>query len=119
MGVSIFVHVTLAIAALLLGLITFTLTKGTKIHKLLGKGWIILNLGIAMSSFFIMPMGHLTWLHLFSFVVIVICILGFIAADKNIKQHIACMIGVYIGLFISAIVAIVTPGRFLNQIILN
>jgi len=94
------------------------LAKGTQFHKMNGKLWVCLMLIASFSSFFIMPTGSLTWLHLFSILVIFSVIIGVLAIRKQNKRlHIGCMFGAYLGTFISAIVAANVEGRLLHNIL--
>lgn len=114
---GIYLHLLAVIPALILGAINLLLEKGTLTHQRIGKVWAILMLITAVSSLFIMPTGSFTWLHLFSLVVIFCIPLGVLSIRKgNIKRHVYCMCGAYIGTVISAFFAVMTPGRFLNSV---
>ncbi|MDO6428893.1 DUF2306 domain-containing protein [Thalassotalea sp. 1_MG-2023] len=111
---DIYIHLLAVIPSLVLGAINLSLEKGTLTHKRIGKAWAVLMLITAISSLFITPTGSLTWLHLFSILVIVCIPVGVISIRKgNIKRHTHCMTGAYIGTVISAYFAVVTPSRFL------
>ena len=114
---EIYIHLIAVVPSLVLGAVNLLLKKGTLLHKRIGKIWAILMLITAISSLFIMPTGSLTWLHLFSILVIVSVPLGIWAIRKgNRRRHIYCMLGAYIGTVISAYFAIVSPGRFLYDV---
>ena len=112
------IHLLVVIPAIFLGLLNIILKKGTKFHKVNGLLWVVLMLVASISSFFIMPSGCLTWLHLFAVIVIFSVITGVIAILKgNKRQHVRCMIGAYIGTVISAFFAAFIEGRLLNSIV--
>jgi uncharacterized membrane protein len=114
---DIYIHLLAVIPSLILGAINLSLKKGTLTHKRIGKVWAVLMLITAISSLFIMPTGSLTWLHLFSILVIICIPVGVFSIRKgNIKRHTYCMLGAYIGTVISAYFAVMTPGRFLYYV---
>jgi len=111
-------HLLVVIPAIVLGFLNLVLEKGTRLHMLNGKLWVLLMLIAALSSFFIMPTGSLTWLHLFSILVIVTVIVGLLAIQRQNKRvHIGCMFGAYVGTVISAVVAASIPGRLLHSLL--
>lgn len=114
---DIYVHLLAVIPSIVLGAVNLSLKKGTAVHKTIGRIWAVLMLITAISSLFITPAGSFTWLHIFSIVIIVCIPAGVIAVRKgNIKRHTRCMMGAYLGTVISAYFAVVTPGRFLNDV---
>ncbi len=114
----ILLHLFVVIPSIVLGLVNLLLQKGTSLHKSNGIVWVILMLVAAISSFFIMPTGSHTWLHLFAIVVIVSVVVGVIAIRKNNTHlHIGCMFGAYLGTVVSAVIAVSVPGRLLNNIL--
>ena len=76
-------HLLVVIPSLLLGLINVFIEKETRFHKLNGKVWVLFMLIAAFSSFFIMPTGSLTWLNLFSILVIVTVLAGVYAIKSS------------------------------------
>ena len=111
-------HLLVVIPSIVLGFMNFVLKKGTRLHKLNGKFWVVLMLIASLSSFFIMPTGSLTWLHLFSIVVIFTVLIGLLAIYKNNKRlHVGCMFGAYSGTLISAVIAASIEGRLLNSLL--
>lgn len=112
------IHLLVVIPAIFLGLLNLLLAKGTRFHRLNGKIWVCLMLLASFSSFFIMPTGSLTWLHLFAIVVIVSVSVGIMAIRKHNKRlHVRCMMGAYIGTIVSAFFAASVPGRLLHEMI--
>jgi len=111
-------HLVVVIPSIILGFLNLVLEKGTRLHQLNGKFWVFLMLIASFSSFFIMPTGSLTWLHLFAILVIVTVLIGILAIYKrNTRLHIGCMFGAYIGTVISAVIASSIPGRLLHHIL--
>ncbi|WP_042143417.1 MULTISPECIES: DUF2306 domain-containing protein [unclassified Pseudoalteromonas] len=117
-ALSIQIHLLVVILSIILGFLNLVLEKGTHLHKLNGKYWVALMLIASFSSFFIMPTGSLTWLHLFAILVIVTVLIGMLAIYKHDKQlHIGCMFGAFIGTVISAVIAVSVEGRLLHSIL--
>lgn len=116
---DIYIHLLAVVPSLVLGAVNLSLKKGTSLHKRIGKIWAVLMLITAISSLFITPIGSFTWLHLFSILVIFCVPVGVFSIRKgNIKRHIHCMLGAYIGTIISAYFAVVSPGRLLYGVFL-
>jgi len=112
------IHLLVVIPSIILGSINLFFEKGTRFHKTNGKLWVSLMLIASFSSFFIMPTGSLTWLHLFALLVIVSVSIGILAIQKqNRRLHIGCMFGAYVGTVVSAIVALSIPGRLLHNML--
>lgn len=115
---EIYIHLMAVLPALILGGINISLKKGTKIHRIVGIVWAGFMMIVAVSSLFIKPTGHYTWLHLFSILVIVVIPLGvYFIRQGHSKPHFLCMVGAYIGTVLSAYFAVVTPHRFLHGIL--
>lgn len=115
---EIYIHLFTVLPALILGAVNILLEKGTKTHRNVGRIWAVMMMATAISSLFVKPLGHYTWLHLFSILVIVIIPLGIVFIQKGqTKPHLMCMVGAYIGTVLSAYFAIMTPGRFLHGVL--
>lgn len=62
-------HALAAITAIIIGGLQFALPKGTKLHRLFGYVWVMLMLGVSVSSFFIneiQTFGAFSPIHLLS-----------------------------------------------------
>ena len=106
-------HLSLALAALIIGSINLISKKGTTRHKLIGWFWIIFMTYVAISSFCIKNDGVYSWIHLLSIVTLLSLIFSIIAIKfRFIKIHSFFMIGTYIGLFIAGIFTLM-PGRYI------
>ena len=101
MSPEIAVHLAAAVPALVLGGSILALRKGTRLHKALGRVWVVLVALAAMSSFAIFDIrqgaGPIIYIR-----------------RGNRRAHRGFMVGTYIGL-ISAGVFALAPGRFLNS----
>ena len=112
------IHLFVVVPAIFLGLFNIVLKKGSLFHKANGLLWVVLMLLASISSFFIMPSGSLSWLHLFAIIVIFSVVSGVIAIlQGNKRRHVRFMVGAYIGTVISAFFAVFVEGRLLNSII--
>ena len=112
MSVPIILHLTAVIPALFLGLVVLLSKKGTAIHKLLGRVWVVLMLVTSISSFFISSNGTYSIIHILSVVSIAsISISIWAILNRNIRTHRGFMIGAYIGAVIAGFFATFIPGR--------
>ena len=99
------------------------MTKGTKIHKNLGKLYMILMLVTAVITLF-MPadvgpqvLNHFGWIHLFSFLTIYTVPTAYQAIKKGkVKVHQRKMILLYFGAIVIAGGFTLTPGRYLYSV---
>ncbi len=118
MSPEIAVHLAAAVPALVLGGSILALRKGTRLHKALGRVWVVLVALAAMSSFAIFDIRQgagPSVIHLISVWTLfaVTCAIIYIRRG-NRRAHRGFMVGTYIGL-ISAGVFALAPGRFLNS----
>jgi uncharacterized membrane protein len=107
-------HLATVIPALFLGAWVLYAPKGTPAHKMLGKIWVVLMFTTAFASAFIQSWGRFSPIHIFSVWTPISLALGIAAARRgDIKAHLNCMRGAYIGLVIAGVLAAALPGRFL------
>ena len=114
----IWIHLTAAMAALILGGINLASRKGTYRHKCIGWIWIVIMLVVTIPSFWIREInpGQLSWIHGLTVITLVSMLWAIIAIKKgNIRGHGAAMIGTMIGAIIAGIFALM-PGRFISHI---
>jgi uncharacterized membrane protein len=126
MGIII-VHSTLAIFAIVLGLIIFLSRKGTSIHRQMGRVWVTLLVIVASTAIFIQVItpGQYSYIHL-----LIPFTLGSLARSiwairkfkitGNVRYrnaHIFSMIGVYVGALVVAGAFTLMPGRIFHQLI--
>jgi uncharacterized membrane protein len=107
-------HLSAAVAALVLGLALLPLRKGTRLHRSLGRTWGALMLVTAISSFWITRDGTFSWIHLLSAWVLIALALGvYFIRRGNVRAHKAFMVGTYLGLCGAGLGAL-APGRVLH-----
>lgn len=114
MGI-IYLHLVTAVGAVLLGGFNLWARKGTPLHKLIGRIWILLMAITAMVSFEIRVLedGRYSWIHLLSAWTLLCLLVGLWAARTGrIRTHKGFMIGTYIGAIVAGIFAL-APGRFI------
>lgn len=102
------IHWITAMLALVVGIVMLVRAKGTPSHKVIGRGFVILMLVTAVSSFWIREInrGGLSWIHIF------IPITFFASWEAihyirkgDVKRHKRAVIGVFFG-------ALLIPGLF-------
>ena len=119
-------HLFTVLPAALLGAYLMLRPKGTPVHRLLGKVYMILMLTTAALSLLIPAavgpqlVGHLGLIHILSFVVLFSVPRAYFAArNHNLVHHKIAMIGVYVGGILVAGGFTLAPGRYLNQLLLG
>ena len=120
--VGIQIHAFSAIAAFLLGGFVLWRRKGTRLHKALGRVWVVLMLVVATSSLFINEIrliGPFSPIHIFSLMVYLGIgqALWAIRVQRNVAAHRANMQGVYIGSLLLAGAFTFLPGRRMHQVL--
>lgn len=116
-----FLHLLTVGPAALIGIYLFLRRKGTAIHKLLGKIYMVLMLLTAIITLF-MPaavgarlLGHFGFIHLFSLLTLYAVPTAFFAARRgDIAAHKGPMIGLFIGGVLIAGTFAFMPGRILH-----
>ncbi|MCV6621108.1 MAG: DUF2306 domain-containing protein [Cellvibrionaceae bacterium] len=116
-----FLHLLTVGPAALIGIYLFLRRKGTAIHKLLGKTYMVLMLLTAIITLF-MPaavgarlLGHFGFIHLFSLLTLYAVPTAFFAARRgDIAAHKGPMIGLFIGGVLIAGTFAFMPGRILH-----
>lgn len=114
-------HLGAVLPAFVLGTTVLVLPKGTPLHRLMGKSWMLLMAITALSSLF-MParvgpsvFGHFGFIHLLSVVVLFLVPVSWHAArNGHIRRHRNCMIGMYCGGLLTAGAFALFPGRLLH-----
>ena len=121
----IYIHATLALLAVPLGLYIFLTKKGTKQHRMLGRIWVIFLIIVSLTAIFIQTInpGQYSWIHL----LIPFTLVSLIYSIWNIKKykktkierykysHMYSMIGVYVGALLIAGAFTLMPGRFFHH----
>ena len=123
----IYIHATLALLAVPLGLYIFLTKKGTKQLRMLGRIWVIFLIIVSLTAIFIQTInpGQYSWIHL----LIPFTLVSLIYSIWNIKKykktkierykysHMYSMIGVYVGALLIAGAFTLMPGRFFHHIL--
>ena len=113
----IITHVASAAGALVFGAVTLSLRKGTTLHRVLGRTWVVLMALTALVSFWIQASGHFSWIHLLSVGTLLALVSSIYAAIRgNIHAHRKGMISAYTGLAIAAVFTLL-PGRRLGALL--
>ena len=121
MTLLIATHAFAACVAWLLGAWqVFRSVKGTAVHRLVGRLWVVAALYVSISSFWIKEVRHgeFSFLHVLSVVTIVSVTLGIIAARQGrVRAHQADMIGPWIGMTLAGLLAFAIPVRAIPTLI--
>lgn len=110
------IHLAAVVPAVAIGVVQLFLAKGTRLHKVMGRAWVLAMLVTAVSSFWIMEIrkdAGFSVIHLLS-VWILICLAVAIWHIRrgNVRGHKRFMVGATLGLFGAGLGAL-APGRFL------
>lgn len=113
----ILVHLVAAVAAVVTGGLALASKKGSAMHRLLGRSWVMLMAATALSSFGIRSDGGFSAIHILSVVVLVSLSASVYAAVRGrIGAHRRSMLGTYAGLLIAAAFTLL-PGRLLGDLL--
>ena len=114
----IYLHLTCAVAALVLGSVQLARVKGTPSHRFFGWIFVALMLTVAISSLWIPSFLHLTWIHVFTLITLVSLPLAlWRIRHGNVRGHAAAMKGLYIGGLVIAGIFTLVPGRLLGNLL--
>ncbi|MFO0996573.1 MAG: DUF2306 domain-containing protein [Alphaproteobacteria bacterium] len=113
-------HLAAALSALVLGSVILLRTKGTAVHKVLGRIWAALMVLVAGGSFWIRGIneGRFSAIHLLS--VFTLAMLGLALwhiRHGNVRGHRRAMIGTYLGGLVGAGLGALVPGRLLSKVL--
>lgn len=117
-----YLHLATVLPAFLIGTWLLLNHKGTPLHRLLGKTYMVLMLCTAVITLF-MPaavgmrlLNHFGFIHLFSVLTIYAVPAAYLAARRhNVKSHRANMISLYVGGLVIAGSFAFAPGRLLHR----
>jgi uncharacterized membrane protein len=116
MSLRIAIHLTFVLPAIALGVWILARKKGSATHKRLGRVWVALMTGVALSSFWIMEIRHgagLSWIHALSaWTLISLALAVWFIRRGNVRAHQGLMIGTFLGL-VGAGIGALAPGRLL------
>ena len=114
----VYVHMTSAIAALVLGSAQLARAKCTSSHRLAGWTFVALMLTVAISSLWIPSFLQFTWIHVFTLITLVSLPLAlWRIRHGNVRGHAAAMKGLYIGGLVIAGIFTLVPGRLLGNLL--
>lgn len=121
------VHLTAALAALVIGPLAIWARRGstqrTRVHRAAGYAWVTMMLATAISALFIRDYqlpnwAGYTWIHLF----VPVTLAGLFGAFRalalhDIARHRKIMQGLYVGACLGAGAFTLLPGRYLGQLV--
>ena len=111
----IYVHLVVALSAVVVGILILIFRKGTPKHKAIGWFWVCLMVIAALTSFSIQARGHFSLIHLLSVVTLVSLWAAIRSARRgNIRLHKICMISTFSGLVIAGAFTLL-PFRMLGK----
>ncbi|MBR7651639.1 DUF2306 domain-containing protein [Brucella oryzae] len=117
---AIQIHVAAVLPAAIIGLVIFIRRKGTTLHKVFGRLWVMLMIVTALSSFFIHKInlvGGFSPIHILSLLVLLGCARAVAAARKGqIETHRRIIKSVYLGGILGAGLFAFVPGRIMNEV---
>ncbi|MFT5112050.1 MAG: putative membrane protein [Parasphingorhabdus sp.] len=117
----VYLHLGSILPAFIIGTYLLLNRKGTPLHKLLGKIYMLLMLFTAIVTLFMSAgigptwLNHFGFIHLFSLLVLYSVPSAYFAARTGkLKQHRINMIGVYTGGILVAGAFTLMPGRLIH-----
>ncbi len=118
------IHLVTIIPAFFIGTYMMIVRKGDRVHKFLGKLYLIL-MGVTgtvtlFMNAYVGPQlfNHFGFIHLFSILTLYSVPQAYFAAKRgDIKEHKSAMIGLYIGGLIIAGFFALLPGRTMHNVI--
>jgi len=113
---SVQVHVAGVTVAMVVGIVIFTLPKGTGFHRLLGWTWVSSMIIVAATSVAMIAdfNNGVNALHAFTAITVVSLWAGLTGIRRgDVRQHAASMTGLYVGGLIIAGVFAFIPGRIM------
>ena len=113
---ALVLHLSSAVAALVLGVLIMARAKGTASHRMLGRAWVALMSIAAVSSFWLTGLSDgLSVIHVLSVWTLIAMALAICFIRKgDVKHHKRFMIGTFLGLAGAGIGAL-APGRLLYR----
>ena len=114
-------HAFAAMAAFVLGVIQLAAPKGTLPHRTIGWIWVLLMLGVAVSSFWIQQIrlwGPWSPIHLLSIFTLITVPLGVWQAHRHrVVAHRLIMISIFSGALVIAGLFTLAPGRIMHTVV--
>jgi uncharacterized membrane protein len=119
---AIKIHLTAALAALVLGGVLMAMRKGRRLHRAAGWAWVGLVALVAGSSLFITTLrpGHFSVLHLLTgWTLIILPVAVMWAKRHHVARHRRAMMGLFYGGFALNLFIAFIPGRVLWRVVLG
>lgn len=118
-----YLHLATVVPCIVMGAALFMMKKGTRVHKIMGKFYMILMLFTGIITLF-MPaqvgpqlFNHFGYIHSFSLLTLYSAPKAYIAIRRgNVKSHQNSMIRLYVGGILIAGSFTLVPGRFLHDV---
>ena len=118
-----YAHLLTVVPCVFIGAYVLMVKKGTPVHRVLGKIYMVLMLVTATITLFMPAMvgpqllNHFGWIHLFSFLTIWTVPTAYTAIKKgNVRSHQRKMMLLYCGAIIIAGGFTFAPGRYLHEL---
>lgn len=118
-----YLHLATVVPAFLIGTILLLIKKGTNLHKIFGRIYMILMMITALITLFMQAevgpklLNHFGWIHSFSFLTIYTVPTAYLAIKRrDVKSHKRKMILLYFGAIIIAGGFTFVPGRYLHTL---
>lgn len=113
----ILIHLATALAAVIVGAAMFLFRKGTPLHRISGRVWLLLMAVTALASFGIRHNGHFSWIHLLSLMTLYSLFQAVRSIrGRDVARHRRFVTGVYASLVIAGLFALL-PGRSLGDLV--
>jgi len=118
-----YIHLATVVPCVFLGLAVFIMRKGTPLHKLLGRIYMVLMIITAFVTLF-MPahvgarfLNHFGWIHSFSLITFLTIPRALYAIRRgNVGSHKRAMVLLYVGAIGIAGGFTLVPGRYLHTL---
>jgi uncharacterized membrane protein len=114
-------HAFAAMAAFVLGVVQFAAPKGTLPHRSIGWIWVLLMVGVAVSSFWINQirlLGPWSPIHLLSIFTLTMLPFGVWMAHRHrVIDHRRIMILIFTGALVIAGLFTLLPGRIMHSVV--
>lgn len=119
-------HLVTVLPCVVMGAALFFMTKGTPLHKGMGKVYMILMIITAIITLF-MPakvgpqfLNHFGFIHSFSLLALYSAPKAYFAIRRgDVRSHKFSMIGLYVGGIVIAGSFTLVPGRYLHDLLFN
>lgn len=116
---AVIIHVATVTPAAILGAYLLAARKGDRLHKTLGRIWLVLMVATSLTTFFIHEIrfvGDFSPIHLLSVFVIYSSFMALVTARRgNLRAHRAHVAGMYLGGIVGAGAFAFLPGRIMHE----